>query len=123
VSKIQFVKHEFSTLPGDIPIVIDNSLPTECLIVRTKSHDLLINFKTGKSTRTKRPTFEPIPSYGTLMTWPEFVKDVEDGMLDDDDGSGSLATASQVSDIDISTSRARSTPPFPWVTHVHWCGK
>lgn len=125
MSKVQFIKSQFSTLPGDIPIVIDDAMPTECMIVRTESHDLLINFKTGETTRTKRPKFEPLPTYGHLYTWDEFVENVRDGMLDDYDGSGALATATQRSDIDISPARARrqKTPPYPWATHVVWFNK
>lgn len=123
MSKATIFKHEFSTLPGSAPIEIDNSLPTECVLIRTEKYDFLIDFKTGNSKRTKRPTFEPIPSYGDLMTWTKFRKLVKEGAFIDYDGSGSLATATQVSDIDISPSRVRKTPPYPWVTHVLWCNR
>ena len=123
MNKVTIFKNQFSTLPGSADVEIDNSLPTECVLIRTEKYDFLIDFKTGNSKRTKRPTFEPRPSYGDLIPWARFRKLVKEGGIDDDDGSGSLATETQVSDIDISPSRVRKTPPYPWVTHVHWCNR
>jgi hypothetical protein len=90
-------------------------------------------------------TFSPIDlTRGTLLTWAQFVSDVEDGNLTDDDGFGELATATHVSDhavhpgdvedlelrqeisgpsaggepasIDVSVLEHR----YPWATHVLW---
>lgn len=122
---VVIVKSPFSTLPGSATFVEDETMPPECLLIRTDKHEILVNFKTGKSKRTKRPTFEPVPRYGQLLTWQNFVRFVAAGDLTDDDGSGSLATATQVSDINVSPSRLYrdSKPPFDWATHVHWCNR
>jgi len=129
MSKVTLLKNEHSSLPRDIPIVVDNTIPTECLVLRTDTHDLTINFKTGKTSRTKRVKFEPLPNYGSHMTWAEFCESVTDGGFDDEDGSGTLATATEISNVNIQPSRlGRATrepipQPHPWATHVVWFNK
>lgn len=124
-SKIVIIKSPFSTLPGSATFVDDTTMPTECLLIQTHTHEILINFKTGKTKRTKRPTFEPIPNFGRLYVWQDFVRSVLAGDLMDDDGSGSLATATTRSDIGIAPSRIchNSKSPFDWATHVCWCNR
>jgi hypothetical protein len=139
VSKVAIVKNPHSTLPGAIPIVEDASVPPHHLILRTDTHDLVVNVKTGKMSKQKRVQFEPLPDYGSHMTWAEFCADVAWGGIDDDDGCGELATATERSNVSIYPGRIKfakiedsadddarpPTPPqlFPWATHVHWCGK
>jgi hypothetical protein len=135
MSKVTIVKSSFSSLINDIPIVIDDSVPTHHLIFRTDTHDLTINFRTGKTSKQKRVKFEPLPRYGSHMTWADFCECVASSGFMDDDGSGTLATATELSNMPISPSRITfakvdddeqpPTPPqpFPWATHVHWCNK
>ena len=82
----------------------------------------------GADDSKQRAKFEPLPSYGFHMTWKDFVQRIDDGLLSDDDGSGSLATATQVSDIDVQPSDVRiennrAPQLHNWATHVVWFNK
>lgn len=62
----------------------------------------------------------PIGDVGTLMTWRRFLRDVDDGMLDDYDGFADLATADAVSRVQVAPSGARGLARPSWATHVVW---
>lgn len=67
--------------------------------------------------------FEPIPDYGDKFSLSDFLGLVKDGFVSDDDGHGSLATDTQVSNINISPSMV-SNYDFPeWCTHIMWWNK
>lgn len=71
------------------------------------------------------PLLSPIPDYGDHMTWETFVECVECGGFTDDDGSGDLATETQIGNQGISPSDIRR-PDFvrpKWATHVVWYNK
>lgn len=68
----------------------------------------------------REPTFSALPAHGTLLSWDEFFDDVQDGMLEDDDGYGHLATATQVSDVDVMPSDLGCFARPAWATHVCW---
>ncbi len=83
--------------------------------------------RTGAQTRraspvtsAKRPKFSPIPAHGTLLSWDEFLDDVQNGMLEDYDGHGDLATATEVSNVGISPSDLSYFMRPSWATHVCW---
>ena len=131
-TKVTLIKGEFSSLPNSLDTVVDPNLPTHIMILRTAKHEITIDCKDGTMRRQRRPQFEPLPAYGDLMTWAEFCEGVHSGMLDDYDGSGDLATATERSDLSIRPSDIKfakvaddATPPtpsqrFPWATHVVW---
>lgn len=136
--RIIIVKNPFSTLPTGISIIEDPKLPPHVMILRTENYEVLVDAKNGKLTRRKRLKFEPVPSYGNLMTWADFCESVASGGIDDEDGSGDLATATEISNVSVSPSTiydklqridadnldiaaAKLQPPHAWATHVHWC--
>lgn len=73
--------------------------------------------------------FEPLGDLGAHMTWEEFVNDVDEGWLDDDDGHGDLATVTQRSHIAVYPSDVAGEQALaeykrpPWATHVVWYNK
>lgn len=71
----------------------------------------------------KEVIFRDIPKYGDLMPLEEFIDYVEDGGFIDCDGSGELATSTQVSNVDISPSDIGWIEIPEWVTHVVWYNK
>lgn len=138
--KITLIKNPHSTLPGALTVVEDAKLPTHVFVLQTEDHEIRVDAKNGKVRKRKRLKFEPPPNYGTLMTWEDFLDGVAcGGFIDGDDGSGEFATATEVSNIpvpldsiyskvhhsgedaDIAVQKIKS--PYPWATHVHWCGK
>jgi len=61
---------------------------------------------------------------GTLFTLVEFLEYCDDGGFDDNDGFGYLATADEVSNVEIIPSwRRRTVSQHPWATHVIWFNK
>lgn len=68
----------------------------------------------------KRLKFEPIPSYGDMMTWDEFVGAVKCGGFIDYDGHGDLATSKTVSNKHIKPSQVAGFRRPKWATHVCW---
>jgi hypothetical protein len=60
-----------------------------------------------------------------LMSWEDFVESCRSGNFIDYDGFGELATATRVSDVTISPSRALSADYRrpAWATHVSWYNK
>lgn len=138
--KITIIKNPHSTLPAALTIVEDPTLPPHVMLLRTENHEVEIDAKSGTLHKRKRVKFEAVPSYGDHMTWRRFCKLVAEGGIDDEDGCGSYATATQVSNVDISMGSLTSKifqkgedgadaiaktlkPPHDWVTHVHWCNK
>ena len=63
---------------------------------------------------------EPIPSYGDKMTIAEFYDQCDD-FLTTDDGSGNLATDTEMSDLDAHQYSLPTVPPQ--FTHVIWFNK
>jgi len=75
--------------------------------------------------KKREPKLEPLPDYGDHMTWESFKDSCESGGFIDDDGTGDLATATQVSGRSVSPSRALD-PNWrkpKWATHVVWYNK
>jgi hypothetical protein len=71
--------------------------------------------------KTKKPKFRPVLEVsGTLLSWDEFVDDVRNGMLEDFDGFGELATETDVSDIAVSPSDLKFFGRPEWASHVMW---
>lgn len=80
--------------------------------------------KAATAKKRREPKFEPIPSYGSHMTWDDFVECVESGGFMDDDGHGDLATATQCSNKMINPSSVGEHYKKPtWATHVVWYNK
>jgi hypothetical protein len=71
------------------------------------------------------PVLKPFAKYGDLMTLENFKRDCSEGFFIDYDGSGRLATAKGVSDIEIYPSLLKDkTFVIPsWATHVEWYNK
>ncbi len=70
---------------------------------------------------TRAPELELIdPDLGDHMTWEDFVGRCRRRSFVDYDGFGELATATHVSTITISPSRALTFAPPAWATHVVW---
>jgi hypothetical protein len=66
------------------------------------------------------PKMEPLPSYGDLMTVEEFLNECHS----DDDGTGYLATETEMSEIEISPCAPNWTlEDWPDFTHVMWFNK
>lgn len=140
-TKVTITKNPFSSLPGALTVVEDPALQPHEFILRTENWEVHVDAKNGTLHKRKRLKFEPVPSYGTLMTWQEFLEGVAVGGLDSDDGEGDFATATEVSNVAVpiddiynkihhskSTDSAdvivqRLKPPHAWATHVHWCNK
>lgn len=134
--KVVIVRNPFSTLPNALTVIEDPKLPSHVFVLRTEKHEVLVDAKNGTMRKRKRLKFEPI-TYGTLMTWRDFCESVACGGIDDEDGSGEFATATEVSNIPVSVSAIydrlhnggedadiaaqRLKPPHEWVTHVLWC--
>lgn len=71
--------------------------------------------------KKKVRVLEPIPNYGDLMTYPEFLENCQSESFIDYDGFGYYATATGMDDDKkIYPSKALKTPPPAWVTHVVW---
>lgn len=71
--------------------------------------------------KIKTDIFKPISSDMHHMTIEQFIKDVNDGMLSDDDGFAEYATANQVSNVYIDASDIEHDYRRPkWATHVVW---
>jgi hypothetical protein len=137
--KIVIVRNTFSSLPSALAVIEDPKLPPHVMILRSEDWEVLVDAKNGKLTKRKRVKFESVPDYGTLMTWADFIEGVAAGGLDDDDGEGDFATATEVSNILVPTSdiyaklhhgnedadivAQKLKPPYAWATHVHWCNK
>lgn len=67
---------------------------------------------------------EPIPEYGDLMTLGNWRGCVELGLFVDYDGSGYLATATEMyTGIDIYPSQLKIFEFPEWVTHIVWFNK
>ena len=60
-----------------------------------------------------------------LISWDDFVQSCRSGSFIDYDGFGELATATRVSNVPISPSKALSADykPPKWATHVSWYNK
>jgi len=74
-----------------------------------------------------KPKMVPVPLYGDHMTLERFTKNCKCGSFTDDDGSGNYATATEMSDIEVSCSAlAGGVEPAlqdrKW-THVVWFNK
>lgn len=79
----------------------------------------------GNGSLVPEPKLEPIDPDDAHMTWEDFLDSCESGSFIDYDGFGELATATHVSEIQVSPSSAlRSTYKRPaWSTHVVWYNK
>lgn len=86
---------------------------------------LVSQYKFEYERACKKPTFEPQPSYGDLMTVDEWKETVQSGGFIDYDGNGDLATGKFVSDIEIRpTDITLFNISLPmWATHVMWYNK
>lgn len=140
-TKVTLVKNPHSTLPAALDTVEDASLEPHVFVFRTENHEVIVDAKSGTLHKRRRLKFEPIPSYGTLMTWADFLEGIAVGDLDSEDGEGDYATATEVSNVAVSLDdlynkihHSKSTdsadiivqklkPPHAWATHVHWCNK
>lgn len=139
-TKVTLTKNPFSSLPGALTVIEDPKLPPHEFVLRTENHEVLVDAKNGTVHKRRRVKFEPVPDYGTLMTWADFCEGVASGGLEDDDGSGDLATATERSNVSISPATVydrlqridadnldvaaqKLKPPHEWATHVHWCNK
>lgn len=58
-----------------------------------------------------------------LLTWSDFLRDVDSGFLTDDDGFGELANETGVSGIAVTPGMARYTKRPHWASHVVWYNK
>jgi hypothetical protein len=67
--------------------------------------------------------FRELPGFGDLMTWEDFVDNVECGGFIDYDGYGELAMATQVSNVTICPSDVEGFVRPDWATHVLWYNK
>lgn len=129
--KITIVKGEGSYLPDKLAVIIDVSVPPHVFILRTENHEVIVDCKAGTLQKKRRVKFEPLPSYGTHMTWREFVNHAQCGMLNDDDGEAMLATATEVSNLSIGVMHTQNQYPedenapqlHDWATHVVWFNK
>lgn len=78
----------------------------------------------GKKPKAKEPKMEPIdPDLGDHMSWADFLQHVEDGGINDDDGSAELATETHVSNVSVGCVSARTLKKPEWATHVVWYNK
>lgn len=68
----------------------------------------------------KELKFEPHNEWGDLMTLQDFLGCVECGAFIDYDGYGELATATTVSNIEISPSEVKRFEFPEWATHILW---
>jgi len=139
--KVTLIKNPHSTLPAALTVVEDPTLEPHVLVLRTENHEVIVDAKLGTLHKRRRVKFEALPSYGDHMTWRRFCKLVAEGGIDDEDGSGTYATATQVSDVDVSMGNLmekifhsksiddaeavakKFKPPHDWVTHVVWFNK
>jgi len=149
MTKIALVKNPHSTLPGALTVVEDSTVAPHIMLLRTENWEVEINAKSGKLTKRKRLKFEPLPDHGTHMTWSAFAEMVADGGIENDDGCGQYATATEMAnrnisidyitaqlppgfvvDVDVddegnghATNIPKIKPPHAWVTHVVWFNK
>jgi hypothetical protein len=78
----------------------------------------------GKKPKAKEPKMEPIdPDLGDHMSWADFLQHVEDGGINDDDGSAELATETHVSNVSVGCVSAKTIKKPEWATHVVWYNK
>jgi hypothetical protein len=139
-TKITLVKNPHSTLPRAFTVIEDPNLPPHVLVLRTENHEVVIDAKSGTLHKRKRVKFEALPDYGDHMTWRRFCELIVEGCINDEDGCGTYATTTQVSNIDLSMDSLTSKifrkgeagadaiakqlkPPHDWVTHVVWFNK
>lgn len=66
---------------------------------------------------------EPIPSYGDLMLLEDFIEDCKCGGLIDDDGTGYYATATEMSNEEVSPCEVADGIVDRSFTHVVWFNK
>jgi hypothetical protein len=69
------------------------------------------------------PEFKPLSNYGDLFTIDDFLDMVRCGGVTDWDGSGSWATKTQQSNVDINFATILKNDPPKWATHVIWFNK
>jgi len=143
-AKITLVRNPHSTLPAALDVVEDTSLQPHVFVFRTENWEVIVDAKIGTLHKRKRVKFEPLPNYGTHMTWDDFSEMVAGGDIQDDDGSGEYATATQISNLNVSIAQVmkqlpanfaidvdedgnadipKTVPPHEWVTHVVWFNK
>lgn len=68
-------------------------------------------------------TYRPIPDYGRVFTIGEWIYNVEDGWLIDDDGYGKFATKTEMSNIMVCPSDIQRQDKIDWFnqfTHIVW---
>jgi hypothetical protein len=108
-------------------------------MLRTANWEVVVDTKSGTLHKRKRLVFEPLPDYGSHMTWTDFCEMVAVGDIDDEDGSGTFATATTISNVDVPLDRIynkihhggedadvvvqKLKSPHDWATHVVWFNK
>jgi hypothetical protein len=143
-TKIALVKNPHSTLPSALTVIEDPNVAPHVMLLRTENWEVEVDVKSGTLHKRKRIKFEPLPDFGTHMTWDEFSEMVAGGDIEDDDGSGNYATATQISNLTASLAHVakqlpagfvidvdehghadipKTKPPHDWVTHVVWFNK
>ena len=144
MTKIALIKNPHSTLPNALTVVEDPTVEPHIMLLRTENWEVEVDVKCGTLHKRKRVKFEPLPDHGDHMTWDAFSEMVADGGIEDDDGSGQYATATQMSNLNASLAHVtkqlpanfvvdvddegnadipKTKPPHDWVTHVVWFNK
>jgi hypothetical protein len=97
----------------DLPVVVDDTLPRNVLILRGPEADVICNFETGEIVRSERPVFTELDPTDQVLT----LSDFEAGSSSFK-GEARFATSTHVSNIAVTLGEQPS-----WATHVVWWGK